>query len=390
MKIASLVGARPQFIKLAPLIKASQRQKHPNSKIALEHKIIHTGQHYDYKMDKVFFDELGIPEPDYTLEVGSGSHGWQTGEMMKKAEEALVKEKPDLVIVYGDTNSTLAGALASSKLGIPIAHVESGLRSYNRNMSEEVNRILADRSSDFLFCPTENACENLGKEGFSNVANNGKLIDLSPSESFSADKSTPLVINVGDIMYDAALLGLKIAETGSNILERLKLEPKKYYLATVHRAENSDDKKKLKSILDAFTEISIEKPIIFPVHPRTKKNLEAFHLAPSVFNQIQIIEPVSYFDMLILEKYATKILTDSGGMQKEAYFFKVPCVTLRDETEWVETLEKGNNVLTGADKNKIIQAGFQSSTLEHDSFSSTFYGDGQAADRILGVTSYRI
>lgn len=386
MKIASVVGARPQFIKLAPLIKASQRQKHRGSKRAIEHLIIHTGQHYDYKMNKVFFDELGIPEPDYNLDVGSGSHGWQTGEMMKRAEEVLIKEKPDLVIIYGDTNSTLAGALASSKLGIVLSHIESGLRSYNRSMPEEINRILADRSSDILFCPTENACRNLRKEGFSNTANNGKLIDLSSNDLFAAIQSFPLVINVGDVMYDAALLGLEIAEERSNVLERLKLQPKEYHLATLHRAENSGNKERLKNILYAFSEISKEKPVIFPVHPRTKKNLKAFHLDTTALNQVQMIDPVGYFDMLILEKNAYRIMTDSGGMQKEAYFFGVPCITLRGETEWVETLERGTNILTGTDKNRIIDAVPQSSSGELES-PLPLYGDGQTAERIINIIS---
>jgi UDP-N-acetylglucosamine 2-epimerase len=386
MKIVSVVGARPQFIKLAPLVRSFQKHPHQESNRAIQHLIIHTGQHYDYSMNKVFFDELGIPEPDYNLEVGSGPHGWQTAEMMKREEEVLIKEKPDLVIVYGDTNSTLAGALASSKLGIILSHVESGLRSYNRSMPEEINRILADRCSDILFCPTENACKNLRKEGFSSIANKGKLVDLSSDDLFPATQSFPLAINVGDIMFDAALLGLEIAEEKSNALEKLKLQPKEYHLATLHREENSDDKKKLKSILDAFNEISKEKPIIFPVHPRTKKNLSAFHLSTSALNQVRMIDPVSYFDMLILEKNAYRILTDSGGMQKEAYFFGVPCITLREETEWVETLERGNNILTGANKNRIIDAVPQSSSGEHES-PHYLYGDGQTAERILNIVS---
>lgn len=387
MKILSVVGARPQFIKLAPLVKAVQEKRGSSSKGKIKHIITHTGQHYDYEMNKVFFDELGIPEPDYNLEVGSASHGWQTGEMIKRAEEVMTKEKPDLVLVYGDTNSTLAGSIASSKLGIAVAHVESGLRSFNRSMPEETNRVLTDHCSDILFCPTENASKNLIKEGFSNVVNDGKLADLASDKSSVLTPHFPIVINVGDIMYDAVLLGLEIAEKKSNILEKLTLEPKKYYLATVHRAENSDDRQKLKSILDAFSEISKQRPVIFPVHPRTRKNLEAFHLLSSDFGQVQMIEPISYFDMLILEKNANKILTDSGGMQKEAYFWRVPCVTLREETEWVETLERGHNILTGMDKNRIIQSATQSYTDEHDSFSTNYYGDGHAADRILRVIS---
>ena len=383
----SVVGARPQFIKLAPLVKAVQEKRSASSKRKFEHIITHTGQHYDYQMNKIFFDELGIPEPDYNLEVGSASHGWQIGEMIKKAEEVMTKEKPDLVLVYGDTNSTLAGAITSSKLGIAIAHVEAGLRSYNRSMPEETNRVLTDHCSDILFCPTENASKNLIKEGFSNVANDGKLADLASDKLSVLTSHFPIVINVGDIMYDAVLLGLEIAEKKSNILKKLKLEPKKYYLATVHRAENSDENEKLKSIMDAFREISKQRPVIFPVHPRTKKNLETFHIFSSLGNEVRMIDPVSYFDMLILEKNADKILTDSGGMQKEAHFWGVPCVTLREETEWVETLERGHNILTGTDKNRIIESATQSYTDKHDSFSTNCYGDGHAAERILQVIS---
>lgn len=386
MKIASIVGARPQFIKLAPLAKAIYQQSRSDPSKELEHVIIHTGQHYDYQMNKVFFEELGIPEPDYNLGVGSGYHGWQTGEIIKSSEEVLIKEKPDFVLVYGDTNSSFAGAFACAKLGIPLAHVEAGLRSYNRRMPEEINRILTDHCSDILFCPTDNACENLRKEGFSNIVNKGKLIESESEEHFSFDLDTQFVINVGDIMYDSVLLGLEIAEKKSDVLERLQLETKKYYLATIHRAENSDDKVRMRSILDAFGEISREKRVVFPVHPRTKKNLEAFNYLSSVRNQVQIIDPVSYFDMLILEKNALKILTDSGGMQKEAYFFEVPCVTLRAETEWIETLEEGFNTLVGTNKKKICHTALTSQPTKPSSLFP--FGDGHATKRILSVLSH--
>jgi len=384
MKIVSIVGARPQFIKLSPLIIAvhAKNQLCPDKRI--EHITVHTGQHYDYKMDKLIFNELGIPEPDYNLEVGSASHGMQTGEMVKRVEEALINEKPDFVLVYGDTNSTLAGALASSKLGIPLAHVESGLRSHNRRMPEEINRILTDHCSDILFCPTENACKNLIKEGFKNVLNKRKLTGCEAKEFSGSISNFPVVINVGDIMYDAALLALEISGRKSSILRELKLEPKKYYLATVHRASNTDNIERLKSILDAFMEVSKTWPVVFPVHPRTKKKLELFNIFPSSSPYVKLIDPVGYLDMLILEKNAKKILTDSGGMQKEAYFFKVPCVTLREETEWVETLEKGINILTGAVKNKIIGAVSQSYKSEYD---VAHFGDGRAAERIFCVIS---
>lgn len=385
MKITSIVGARPQFIKLAPIAKAIQEQIHVVLKIEMEHKIIHTGQHYDYQMDKVFFEELGIPDPEYNLEVGSASHGQQTGEMLKRAEEVLLKENPDFVLVYGDTNSTFAGAFVCAKLGIPVAHVEAGLRSYNRGMPEEINRILTDRCSDMLFCPTENACQNLKKEGISNIANKGKLMDLKSIDSIYLDQKFPIAVNVGDIMYDTVLLGLKIAEEKSNILKNLKLEPKKYFLATVHRAENSDDKEKLKNILAAFEEINKKILVVFPVHPRTKKNLELFNITPSVHKQILMMDPVSYLDMLILEKNAMKVLTDSGGIQKEAYFFDVPCITLREETEWIETLEGGSNTLVGTNKEKICHTAFTSQANKPPSLSP--FGDGHTAERILSALS---
>lgn len=385
MKITSIVGARPQFIKLAPLVRALRTQ--PPSKPAKKrsHIIIHTGQHYDFEMNKVFFDQLEIPKPDFNLEVGSGPHGWQTGMMLRRTEDVLIDERPDMVLVFGDTNSTLAGALAATKLHIPVAHVESGLRSHNRRMPEEINRIMTDRCSDILFCPTENAVNNLVKEGVSNILKEGKLVTLDAIESLTVDQGTPFAVNVGDIMYDSVLLGLEIAETQSNVLDRLRLKPKEYYLATVHRAENTDDRVRLNTILESLQEIGAEHPVIFPVHPRTKKTILAYELLPASSTQFKIIDPVSYFDMLILEKNASKILTDSGGMQKEAYFFAVPCVTLRDETEWVETLEEGYNILTGADKERICSAAL--SPPHFESSPSEPFGDGRSAERILHIIS---
>lgn len=383
MKIASIVGARPQFIKLAPLVKAIQELTKSNSKLNIEHLIIHTGQHYDYEMNKIFFDELGIPEPDYSLEVGSGSHGWQTGEIIKRAEEVLIKEKPEWFLVYGDTNSTLSGALAAAKLHIPVAHVEAGLRSYNKKMPEEINRVLTDYSSNVLFCPTENAVRNLKKEGFINIINKGKLISSSfINKLLLTNSHIPIVINVGDIMYDALSINLKIAERKSSILEKLKLKVKGYYLATVHRAENASDKDRLKNIIEAFIELSKEKPVIFPVHPRTKKTLETFNLSLLTFNEVYLIDPVSYFDMIILQKNADKILTDSGGMQKEAYFLKVPCISLRDETEWVETVKSGWNVLVGANKQKIIDA---TQNFRSKGHYRNYFGDSNTSNKILKI-----
>lgn len=321
MKIASVVGARPNFVKLAPV----SRQL----RMRFDETIIHTGQHYDYQMDKIFFDEMGIPEPDYHLGIGSGSHGNQTGRMLEKIEEILIQEKPDVVLVFGDTNSTLAGALAASKLHIKTAHVEAGLRSFDRRMPEEVNRVLVDHCSDLLLCPTETAVVNLRNEGI-----------------------TEKVYLTGDVMVDAQRDCAAIAEKRSHILGDLGLKSKGYYLATVHRPANTDDKKKFKEIVDALAGIG---DVVFPCHPRAEKYLRQFGLWDFLTRNVQVIKPVGYLDMLMLEKNASKILTDSGGVQKEAYLLKVPCITLRDETEWVETVEDGWNVLAGADGEKITR-----------------------------------
>ena len=326
MKILHVVGARPQFIKAAPVGKALRAAGHTEV-------LVHTGQHYDDGMSAVFFRELEIPEPDYNLGVGSGPHGWQTGQMLMRIEEVLLAEKPDWVLVYGDTNSTLAGALAACKLRIPLAHVEAGLRSFNREMPEEYNRVLTDHCSDLLFCPTQMAVDNLAREGIT------KGVHL-----------------VGDTMYDAVLQFAEIARQRSTILQDLGLKPKGYLLATAHRPYNTDVPENLRNILTAFAEIG--EPLIFPVHPRTWQNIsELDGVASFEFNRnVRMIEPVGYLDMLVLEQNARLILTDSGGIQKEAYWLSVPCVTLRDETEWVETVEAGWNVLAGADMVHIVTA----------------------------------
>ena len=349
MRIVSVVGARPQFIKASPVSRALRRAGH-------EEFLLHTGQHYDPNMSELFFEELGIPEPDVNLAVGSGLHGAQTGEMLVGIEEVLVRKKPEKVIVYGDTNSTLAGALAAAKLHIAVAHVEAGLRSFSRSMPEEINRIAADHLSSILLCPSQTAVENLKSEGIL------KGVHL-----------------VGDVMYDSVLQFAERAEQRSRILTRLGLEPKRYLLATVHRAENTDDHLRLKSILAAFSEI--EEPIIFPIHPRTRKITaeEKVSFAPNV----HAIEPVGYLDMLMLARNARMILTDSGGMQKEAYWLGVPCVTLRDETEWVETVAAGWNTLAGANRSRIIEA-VKDFRLPEDS-RSALYGDGHVAEQCVRV-----
>lgn len=380
MKIASIVGARPQFIKVAPLIRGIQEYNKLKSKAEIEHLIIHTGQHYDYEMNKIFFDELGIHKPDYNLEVGSGSHGWQTSEMIKKSEEVLTEENPNWILVYGDANSTLAGAITATKLHFPIAHIEAGLRSYNKKMPEEINRVLTDHCSDILFCPSEIAVKNLEKEGFKNIINNGKFIDEYSTKLLITNPKFPIVINVGDIMYDLFVISLEIAEKKSNILKKLRLNPKEYYLATIHRAENTDNKNRLRNIIEALAEISEEKPVVLPVHPRTKKTFQALNISPSSFKQIHLIDPVGYFDILVLEKKAEKILTDSGGIQKEAYWLGIPCITLRDETEWVETVESGWNMNASYEADSIVSA---LQKIKPTCSQPNVYGNGRAAENIL-------
>jgi UDP-N-acetylglucosamine 2-epimerase len=349
MKIVSIVGARPQFIKAAPV-------SHALRQLAGE-VLVHTGQHYDAQMSGVFFDEMGIPEPDYNLGVGSGSHGWQTGQMLVRTEEVLMAERPDWVLVYGDTNSTLAGALAAAKLHIPVAHVEAGLRSFNRRMPEEHNRVLVDHMADLLFCPTQTALDNLAREGI-----------------------THGVHLVGDVMYDAVLRNARVAEQRSKVLDRLGLQSQAYTLATIHRPRNADDSLRLQTILGALAEIP--EPVIFPVHPRTRQRMAEFDLsfpAPGGGRPTPI-DPVGYLDMLVLEKNARLILTDSGGIQKEAYFFAVPCLTLREETEWVETVDAGWNRLVGADPAAIVR---MARDFRPVGSPPPLFGDGQAAPKIV-------
>ena len=321
MKIVSVVGARPQFIKCAPV---SREIRKNHSEI-----LVHTGQHYDPEMSDIFFEELQIPRPDYHLDVGSGSHGKQTGDILVQVEEILLCERPDLVIVYGDTNTTLAGALAAAKLHIPVAHVEAGLRSFDRTMPEEINRVVTDHISDLLFCPTGTAVSNLANEGI-----------------------TRGVHLVGDVMVDALEFNKEIAEKRSPILERLGITQDQYLVLTVHRPANTDSRKHMESIIGAVGEAGI--PVVFPVHPRTHKCLEEYGMGGRLPANIIITEPLGYLDMLKLMRHASRILTDSGGIQKEAYLLGVPCITLRESTEWVETVKEGWNVLVGADHDKIV------------------------------------
>lgn len=339
MKIVSIVGARPQFIKLAPLSRELRNS-------GFNEVIVHTGQHYDENMSDLFFEELEIPKPNYNLGIGSGSHGEQTGKMLIALEEVILKENPDLIIVYGDTNSTLAGALCASKLHIKLAHVEAGLRSFNKRMPEEINRIVADHLSNILFVPTQTALENLKREG---------IIEG--------------VYLVGDLMFDALMHFSKISETKSKILEILNLTPKSYYLATIHRAENTDNYDRLKSILESLGEL--DNLVIFPIHPRTKNRIRDYNLE-YLLEKLLVIDPVGYLDMIQLERHAKIILTDSGGVQKEAFWLRVPCITLRDETEWTETIKYNWNRLVGADRNKIIEAVLNIKDGDYIDFSNEY------------------
>jgi len=438
MKICTIIGARPQFIKAAAVsraIAAHNRQTLNLEPKTLNEFLIHTGQHYDDGMSAVFFRELEIPEPKYNLAIGSGSHGAQTGQMLAAIEKILIDEKPDWVLIYGDTNSTLAGALAAAKLHIPIAHVEAGLRSFNRRMPEEINRIVADQLSTLLLCPSQVAVDNLAAEGIGGnpmvrqahhdkqgchpepslsepppalraASAGGGQKESSPVEhrTLNLEQSSSVVIT-GDVMADALQFAATKASAQSDILARLGLQPQRYLLATVHRAENTDDPKRLSDIMAALSELAEREPVILPLHPRTKKILErtsnrqtsniehrtlniehSSSVEPRTLNFehpcLRLIDPLGYFDIIALEKSARMLLTDSGGMQKEAYWLKVPCVTLRDETEWVETVASGWNILTGADRNRIVTA-VQNFTPPKD--HPPLYGGGQAAEKILSI-----
>jgi len=357
LNVVTIVGARPQFIKASIL---SQIIKDRSD---IKESIIHTGQHYDSNMSKVFFEQLEISQPDYNLGIGSGNHGRQTGKMLEAIEDILQKEKPDLVLVYGDTNSTLAGALAASKLQIPLAHVEAGLRSFNRNMPEEINRVLTDHVSDYLFAPTETAVANLNREG------------LPENRIFL----------VGDVMYDATLKYGEKAERGSNIIERLQLKPKEFMLATVHRQENTDNSARLRIIFDGLNQVAQSIRVILPLHPRTRKALDRDSLLKAINPDVLLTDPVGYLDMLKLEKNARLILTDSGGVQKESYFFRVPCITLRKETEWTELLQHGFNRLGGDSAESInltVQESLKNKNLD---WTKPLYGDGNSAEAITNI-----
>jgi UDP-GlcNAc3NAcA epimerase len=358
MKIMTIVGARPQFIKAAMVSRAIVEHNRRSATPLVVEEIIHTGQHFDENMSEIFFKQMQIPEPAANLQAGKGLHGEMTGRMLAQIEKEILNRKPDWVLVYGDTNSTLAGAIAAAKLHVPVAHVEAGLRSYNKHMPEEINRILTDHVSSLLFCPTHTAVANLANEGI-----------------------TRGVYHVGDVMYDAALVFGKISQERSQIMEILGLEPKQFFLATVHRPENVDNPERLRNILTAFMKIQL--PVIFPVHPRTRSRIVELrlHKPKSKTSNLKYIDPVSFLDMVTLEKNARCILTDSGGVQKEAYFHGVPCITLRDETEWLETVEAGWNQVVGADADKIVAAIGRANART----TISEYGQGKSSEKVLRV-----
>jgi UDP-GlcNAc3NAcA epimerase len=356
MKILTVVGARPQFIKAAAVSRVI-RDQHASR---VHEVIVHTGQHHDENMSQVFFDQLDIPRPDFNLEIAGGGHGQMTGRMLEALEGVLLSEKPDWVLVYGDTNSTLAGALAASKLHIPVAHVEAGLRSFNMRMPEEINRILTDRVSNLLFCPTETAVRNLCKEGVEQG-----------------------VHQVGDVMYDVALYYGERARSESNILDRLNLKDKGFALATCHRAENTDDARNLEQILSALSAISSTcLSVVLSLHPRTRKKVEDFGLGRLLAGLI-VTEPLPFLDMIALEQAAKLILSDSGGVQKEAFFHGVPCITMREQTEWTETVDSGWNTLTGADCYKIKEAVLNVLSDGNTARAKQPYGNGASAEATI-------
>ena len=370
MQIISVVGARPQFVKIAMVaeaVRVANQCRLPHQQV--KHTVVHTGQHYDRSMSDVFFRELPIPTPEYNLEVGSGSHGKQTAALLERTEQVLLQQRPDVVVVYGDTNSTIAAGLAAVKLGIPLAHVEAGLRSFNRQMPEEINRVATDHISDLLFCPTETAVQNLGREGIT------KNVFLS-----------------GDVMLDAVLSFRRVAQQRSEILSDLALTAKSYVLLTIHRAENTNSNERIQEVLDFL--LGIKHPVVFPMHPRTKDRLQK---EPGLADcrkrleqsgTIRVIDPVSYVDMLALEDGARLIITDSGGVQKEAYFLEVPCLTVRGETEWVETLIGGWNQLvepSTAALSEVEGVWNGNGNGPRGVPNLACFGNGQAASRIVAA-----
>jgi UDP-GlcNAc3NAcA epimerase len=371
-KIITIVGARPQIIKSSAISRAIKN----NFSQILEEKIVHTGQHYDENMSEVFFHEMGIPLPDYNLNVGSGSHGAQTARMIEGLEEIFIKEQPTAIVVYGDTNSTIAGALAAAKIHIPVLHVEAGLRSFNKAMPEEVNRIACDHMSTLLFTPTTTGFDNLKREGF----------NLQSTEKATAN--FPRVYHCGDVMYDNSLYFSSVSDSKSTILKEIGLEPNNYILSTIHRDSNTDISVNLESIFKALLQIQKDSglSIVLPIHPRTRSKMKD-QLSAQLFSEVEaneqfkIIDPAGFLDIIALEKNAKMIVTDSGGLQKEAYFFQKPCIILRPQTEWVEIVNNGNAILAEASYDKIMNA-FSVLSSKTDFTYPTLYGDGKAAEFI--------
>lgn len=361
MKVVTIIGARPQFIKSGAVSRSFIEYNDTKPSETIDEVIVHTGQHYDSNMSDVFFEQMDIPKPKYQLDINGLGHGAMTGQMLEAIEKVLHIEKPDWVMVFGDTNSTLAGALAASKLHVKIAHIEAGLRSFNMRMPEEVNRILTDRVSTVLFCPTESAISNLKNEGYNDL-------DIT-------------IVKNGDVMMDASLMFSAFAKAP------LEPIPSKFILTTVHRAENTDDPERLNGIFKALNAISEETPVVLPLHPRTKSFIEKYDIA--IGENLHCIDPVGYVEMLYLLKNCSLVLTDSGGLQKEAYFFKKYCLTLRDETEWIELIENGFNKLVGADYDKIMDAYSEVDSKSPD-FSLDLYGNGEASKKIIeGLLKYK-
>lgn len=356
LRILTVLGARPQFIKSAPVSRAvaEHDRRRPGT---IAEILVHTGQHYDRDMSDVFFEELGLRPPDFHLGVGSGSHGAQTGRMLERIEEVMRTQAPDLVLVYGDTNSTLAGALAAAKLGLRVAHVEAGLRSYRRSMPEEINRVVTDHLATWLFAPTSHSVTTLAREGI-----------------------TSGVYLVGDVMYDAALQHLDIARARARALHALGLAPRSYNLVTIHRAENTDDAGRLRSLVAGLQAIAREAPVVWPVHPRARAALAAIGI--DRIEGVQTLPPAGYLDMLQLCANARVVLTDSGGVQREAFFFGTPCLTLRDETEWTETVETGWNTLIGVDRERMVTAVAAAAPGQE---TTGLFGEGSAATRIVEI-----
>ncbi len=375
LKLLTIIGARPQIIKSAAISRAIKNQY----ATSIKEVVVHTGQHYDERMSAIFFEELQIPQPDYNLGVGSGKHGEQTAWMIAGIETILENEQPHFMIIYGDTNSTLAAAVAASKIHVPVVHIEAGLRSFNKKMPEEINRILSDHVSTYLFPPTQTGLDNLKNEGF--------RVDSRPP--YTIDR--PGVFNVGDVMYDNTLFFSDVADKKTDILEKEGLEKKQFLLVTLHRNTNTDDAARLNAIFRALLEIarSGNETLVLPLHPRTAKQMEIL-LEAELRRQINnnpallLLPPVSYLEMIQLEKYARLVLTDSGGVQKEAYFLKTPCLILRAQTEWVEIVESGAAVLCDADETRILEA-YRYFMGNPESRYQTIYGDGNAAEKILNL-----